>query len=252
MDKLINTSIYITYLVIAVISITISYQVNIVMCLIVVAIELVRLTAIYKKVYSVIILVFILNVYLIGYNGYKAQMLIEYNNTQIMQNNTTTSDYIAKKDLKAITFEKFKASIATIDNVSIDWWLLVGVYIVLELSLIMLIIGINRQEWKQRIEPIKIAKEPQRTIEKEVQNEEIKQQAKNDNKNDITSNISRNIHIGDGDRPKHTDNTNAIGFNLFNSLPTTKNKLIFENGVYTFNGKRIGKTKYFQLKKQGV
>ena len=145
MDKLISISIYIIYIIIAIISIIISYKVSVVMSLIVLAIESVRLVAIYKKVYTVIFLVFILNIFLIGYNSFKNQQVIDYKNNQIIENNKVISNYIANKDLRANTLKDLKNNIETIENISIDWWLLVGVYLFLELSLILLIGGINRQ-----------------------------------------------------------------------------------------------------------
>ena len=152
MDKIINTSIYIVYGIIAIISIVISYKVSIVMSLIVLAIETVRIMAIYKKVYIVIVLVFILNTFLIGYNSFKSQQAIDYKNNQIVKSNETLNKYISTKDLRADTLQKLNNNIKELEEISIDWWLLVVVYLILELCLIFLIIGINKQA-KQNIKP---------------------------------------------------------------------------------------------------
>lgn len=146
MDKFINTSIYLIYVIIAIISILISYNVSLIMSAIVLAIESTRLVALYKKVYSVIILVFILNTLLIGYNSFKFQQTIDYNNSQLKVNNKIINNYIASKDLRASTLQELKNGIQDMQSISIDWWLLVGVYLWLEISLICLIIGINKQE----------------------------------------------------------------------------------------------------------
>lgn len=167
-DRIINISIYFTYLVIASVSVVISYKVSLVMSLIVLAIECVRMMAIYKKAYGVILLVFILNTFLIGYNGYKSQSLIEYNNTQIIAKNSETKAYIQEKKtiLSANKFTDLKSEIRELQNISVDWWLLVGVYIILELSLILLIVKINKQE-KQIIKP-KIIKKDRLNEKKET------------------------------------------------------------------------------------
>ncbi len=157
MDRFINTSIYITYGIIAIISIIISYKVSLVMSLIVLSVESVRMMAIYKRVYVVIILVFILNTMLISYNGYKTQEQIDYNNAGIVKNNEITYKYLNSKDLRASTVKDFKSGIQSLENISIDWWLLVGVYLFLEVSLILLIMGINKEE-KQKSKLKKIKK----------------------------------------------------------------------------------------------
>lgn len=182
-DIIINISIYFTYIVIASVSVVISYKVSIVMSLIVLAIECVRMIAIYKKAYGVIVLVFILNTFLIGYNGYKSQSLIDYNNTQIIAKNSETKAYIQEKKtiLSANKFTDLKSEIKELQNASVDWWLLVGVYIFLELSLILLIVKINKQE-KQVVKPkiIKSAvlngKKLKKKEEKKVEKFEIKQE----------------------------------------------------------------------------
>lgn len=144
MDKFINLSIYIIYLIIALVSIVISYRVSIIMSLIVIAIEYIRLIAIYKKIVSVVLLIFILNLSLIGYNSFKEQQLISANNIQILKTNELTNKYIDKSTLKATTFKDLKSNIQTLEKVSLDWWLVVGVYIILEISLLILVIKIKQ------------------------------------------------------------------------------------------------------------
>ena len=152
MDKIINTSIYIVYGIIAIISTIISYKVSIVMALFVIAIETLRIMAIYKKAYIVIVLVFMLNTFLIGYNSFKSQQAIDYKNNQIVKSNETLNKYISTKDLRADTLQKLNNNIKELEEISIDWWLLVLVYLILELCLIFLIIGINKQD-KQIAKP---------------------------------------------------------------------------------------------------
>jgi len=146
MDKFINISIYLIYVIIALVSILISYKVSLIMSIIVLAIESTRLVALYKKVYSVIVLVFILNTLLIGYNSFKYQQTVNYKNSQIMEGNKIITNYMASKDLRASTLKDLEKDIQDMQDISIDWWLLVGVYLCLEVCLICLVIGINKQE----------------------------------------------------------------------------------------------------------
>ncbi|MFL1781452.1 hypothetical protein ABSA28_01177 [Candidatus Hepatincolaceae symbiont of Richtersius coronifer] len=151
-------SIYIIYLIIAIISILVSYKTSIIMALVVVAIEYIRLLAIYNRIYSVIVIVFIMNVGLISYSSYQSYKLTSLKNNQIIEKNNIAADYLKTNSLKASTFQNIKADIQEIKEVTIDYWLIIGIYLFLELALIMLIIGVN-QKYKRELKQVKPIKQ---------------------------------------------------------------------------------------------
>ncbi|MFL1781480.1 Regulatory protein GemA [Candidatus Hepatincolaceae symbiont of Richtersius coronifer] len=146
MKMITQLSIYIIYLIIAIISTLVSYKVSIIMAFVVLAIEYIRLLAIYNRIYSVIAIVFIMNVGLISYSSYQSYNLTSLKNNQIIEKNNIMADYLKTNSLKATTFQNIKADIQDIQEITVDYWLIIGIYLFLELALLMLIIGINRQQ----------------------------------------------------------------------------------------------------------
>lgn len=187
MNKAVNTSIYAIYIIIALVSVTISYKVSLSLTLIVVALEYVRLIALYKKVYSVILLVFALNLTLLTYNSYKQQQITSFNNSSITVQNELTIKYLDTKDLRASTFKDLNSNIKQLENVELEYWFISLVYVLLELSLIALVFGIARQE-KQALKSLKtenkaIKKQSKKKTKRETKEKEEKKEQKKEQLN---------------------------------------------------------------------
>jgi len=175
MDKYINISIYLIYGIIAMVSVGVALQTSLIIAGIVLALEGVRIIAIYKKLYLAILIVLIGNICLIWYNSSKTQELIEYNQAQIKFVNEKTKNTL-DNTFQAKNVSNLSSNVKEITKISIDWWFMVGAYLFLEITLLIVIIGINKQE-KQIAKPksAKYTGKPQvREMTRDNKNKELK------------------------------------------------------------------------------
>lgn len=147
MNRIINTSIYLIYIGIALLSIVISFKVSIIVSIMVIIIELIRLAALYSKIYKVVGLIMLLNLSLISYTSYKLDKVTKLNNQTIIKNNQIVTKYVQKSWLRAKTLQSFLNQTKQIKNININYWVIIATYLSLE---IILWIFIKELDKKQR------------------------------------------------------------------------------------------------------
>lgn len=152
MNKLINSSIYLVYTSLALLSIAISYKVSIILCLMVLPLEGIRMLAIYKRTYMAIVVISLLNLFLISYTAYKGELLDIINNNITQEDNQFINTYTKSNQLRATTAEKMLKQRQKLKHMPIDYRLIILVYSILELALILFVYELdrkNKQELKK-------------------------------------------------------------------------------------------------------
>jgi len=150
-NKLIETIIYLIYGGVAALSIAISYRVSLILCLMVIPIELLRILAIYKRLYKFLMLVIAFNLSLVAYTSYSLDNLIKEHNQQVDAQNNLIKNYVNKTWLKAETAQKFINSIE-FKQADVNYLVIIAVYLGFELLVLLFLKELNKQiEFEQKL-----------------------------------------------------------------------------------------------------
>lgn len=167
-NNLTNISIYLIYTFIAVLSIVISYKVSVIICLMVIPIELLRLTAIYKKMHRFVVLVMLLNIVLVSYISYKLDLKTTAANIVQNEKNQIATTYLHKTWVTVSNLNKTLNNVQISKQTQIDYWAIIAMYLAFELAMLLFIKELNKQTQKEIKKPTKSIKQVNTKLTKEV------------------------------------------------------------------------------------